>query len=299
MQKQKMNETGQDRRDTIAGRLGDVRPGTGAPRRAREQGTAARPRHRHLRKQILAAAVATAAAAGGMTALLTASTGHPPTALTTVTRALANTSADSYSFTLHSTVKFRGRQLHSDVVSGAYDPRHELGTELLATGTSRDAPARTQIRFTGGYVYTQVAPGSSFGKPWNKSPVPSARAMPGNDLYGFITDQPVRPVELSAVLRSAGTLREVGRVSGPGWTGTRYAFTARFPGARESVSGTVDIDQQGRVRRLVTITTQGTHGKITTDRDLTFGNFGAPVPVTAPPASQVGYTSTPYLGFFF
>ena len=60
----------------------------------------------------------------------------------------------------------------------------------------------------------------------------------------------------------------------------------------------MDIDQQGRVRRLVTITTQGTHGRITTDRDLTFGNFGAPVPVTAPPASQVGYTSTPYLGFF-
>ena len=73
----------------------------------------------------------------------------------------------------------------------------------------------------------------------------------------------------------------------------------RFPGLNETVSGTVDIDQQGRVRRLVTITTQGRYGKVTTDTDLTFGNFGAPVPVTAPPASQVGYTGTPYSGYFF
>jgi hypothetical protein len=123
--------------------------------------------------------------------------------------------------------------------------------------------------------------------------------MPGNVVYGFVTDQPVTPAELSGVLRSAGTVRETGPASGPDWTGTRYAFTARFPGARESVSGTVDIDQHGRVRRLMTITTQGMHGGVTTDRDLTFGNFGAPVQVTVPPASQVGYTSKPYLGFLF
>jgi hypothetical protein len=297
-----MNETGQDRRGALAAGSGDLPPGTGSRRPAREQGTAARPRRRHLRKLTLAAAVATAAAAGGVTAaLLTASAGHPPTALATVTSALANTSAGSYSFTLDTTVNFRGREMHSDVVSGSYDPKDGAGTELLATTrTSQGDPVRIQIRFTGKYVYTQVAPGSSFGEPWNKSPVPSAAAaMPGNDVYGFVTDQPVSPAELSGVLRTAATVRQVGSASGPGWTGTRYAFTARFPGARESVTGTVDIDQQGRIRRLVTITTQGRYGRATTDRDLTFGNFGAPVPVTAPPASQVGYTSTPYLGFFF
>jgi hypothetical protein len=294
-----MNETGQDEPGTILGESGSVPPGTGSPVSARERGTAARLRHRHPRRQLLAAAVATAAVAGGTTALLTASAGHPPTAFTTVTSALANTSADSYSFTLDSTVRFRGSVEHSDVVSGAYDPRHMLGTEILATRVSRRAPVRMQIRFTRGYVYTQVPPGSGFGKPWNKSPVPSAAAaMPGYDVYGFVSDQPVSPAGLSGVLRSGGTAREAGSASGPGWTGTRYALTARFPAAQESISGTVDIDQQGRVRRLVTITTQGTHGRITTDRDLTFGNFGAPVPVTAPPASQVGYTSTPYLGFF-
>jgi hypothetical protein len=284
---------------TVAGGSADVPPGTGSLRSAREQGTAARLRHRHLRKHILAAALAIAAAAGVTTALLMVSASHPPTALATVTRALAVTSAGSYSFHLDSTVKYEGRELHSDVVSGSYDPRDGLGAELLA-GTSQGAPVRIQIRFTGRYVYTQVARGSGFGKPWNKSPVPpAAAAMPAQDVYGFVTDQPVSPAELSGVLRSAGTVRELGSASGPGWTGTRYAFTARFPAAHESVTGTVDIDQQGRVRRLVTLTTQGTHGRLTTDRDLTFSNFGAPVTVTAPPASQVGYTSTPYWGFFF
>ena len=299
--KQRWQETGRNGRGTVVGGSGDVPPGTGSPRSARAQGTAARPRYRHLRKQLLAAAVAIAAVAGGTTALLMRTAGHPPTAFTTVISALASTSADSYSFTLDSTAKFRGSEVRSDVVSGAYDPRHGHGTELLTTGTSPGGPVRIQIRFASGYVYTQVPPGSGFGKPWNKSPVPSARAdaMPGNDVYGFVTDEPVSPAELSGVLRPAGTVREVGSAAGPGWTGTRYAFTARFPGAQESVSGTVDIDQQGRVRRLVTITAQGTQGRITTDRDLTFGNFGAPVPVTAPPASQVGYTSKPYSGFLF
>lgn len=288
-----MNQTGQDERGAVVGEPGDVPPGTGAG----EQGTADRPRHWHLRKKILAAAVAAAAAAGVTTALLTASAGHPPAASATVASALASTSADSYSFTLDSTVNFSGREIRSDVVSGAYDPRHRLGTELLATGTSQGAPVRIQVRFTSGYVYTQVAPGSGFGKPWDKFPVSSARAA--YSVYGFVTDQPVSPAELSRVLRSAGTVREVGSASGPGWTGTRYAFTARFPAAYVSVSGTVDIDQQGRVRHLATITTSGTRGKLTTDRDLTFGNFGALVPVTTPPANQVRYTSTPYLGYLF
>jgi hypothetical protein len=66
------------------------------------------------------------------------------------------------------------------------------------------------------------------------------------------------------------------------------------------VSGTVYVDQQGWVRRLVTTTRQGMRLDVTTDRDLTFSDFGAPAPVTAPPASQVKYTSgRPYWGFFF
>jgi len=191
--------------------------------------------------------------------------------------------------------------MHADVVSGAFDPRHGLGTELLAARQPQ-RPVTAQIRFLGRYVYTRVSGSSTFRKPWDKAPVPPEAGdgiPPRYEIYGFVTDRPVSPATLSGALRSAGTVREAGSASGPGWTGTRYKFTVRFPEGRQSLTATVELDQQGRVRRLVTITTQGKQGDITTDRDLTFGGFGAPVPVTAPPASQVAYTSRPYWGFLF
>jgi hypothetical protein len=282
---------------------GDVRPGTGVRCGVRHQGAAARQRRRRLLGWML---VPTAVAAAGVTAVLLAACGSQPpaapaapAALAVVTGALARTSAQSYSFSLDSAVHLRGRQLHSDLVSGAFDPRRGLGTELLATRTQQ-RPVTAEIRFIARYVYTRVSPGSgSLGRPWNKSPLPPATAdgiPPGYEVYGFVTDLPVSPAELSGVLRSAGTVRKAGSASGPGWTGTRYAFIARFPRTAESLSATVYVDQQGRVRRLVTISTQG---RLTTDRDLEFGDFGAPVPVTPPPATQVKYTSYPYWGFLF
>ncbi len=258
-------------------------------------------RHRRLRGRVLAAPGTAAAAASVTAALLTGCASHPPTALAVVSSALTKTAAQSYSFHLDSAVWFnKARELNSDVVSGAFDPQRGLGTELLATRVPQ-GPVAAQIRFVGTYVYTRVSAGSalgSIGKPWDKAPVPSVEAdgMPGYEVYGFVTDRPVSPVELAKVLRSAGAVRDEGSASGPGWTGTKYAFTARFSGPTESVSGTVYVDQQGRVRRLVTITTQG---GVTTDRDLTFGDFGAPVPVSAPPVSQVKYTTRPYWGFLF
>jgi hypothetical protein len=241
------------------------------------------------------------AAAGVTAALLAASVGPAPSPLAAVVGALAKTSAGSYSFSLDSVVRFRGRKMNSDMVSGVFDPRYGLGTELLATQRPQ-GPVTAQIRFLGRYVYTREPGSSVLGKPWDKAPVPPVAAdgiPPQYEIYGFVTDRPVSPAELSAALRSAGTVREAGSASGPGWTGTRYVFTARFPEAPQSLTATVELDQQGRVRRLVTITTQGKQGNLTTDRDLTFGDFGAPVPVTAPPASQVAYTSRPYWGFLF
>jgi hypothetical protein len=296
-----MNHTGQDGPGTLAGGPAGLPPRCDSPPSAGEQPAAARSRRPRPRTLILAAAVTAAVAGAGVTAgLLTVPAGRPPTPLTTVTRALAATAAGSYRFTLDSAVNYRGRVLHSDVVSGSYDPGHRAGAEVLATRTSLGALVRVQIRFAGTYVYTQQAPGSGYGKPWNKSPVPpAAAALPPSDVYGFASDEPVSPAELSAVLRFAATVRRAGAVSGQGWTGTRYTFTARFPGADETVTGTIDIDQHGHIRRVVTITAQGTHGRLTTDQDLTLGDFGAPVPVTTPPASQVGYTSTPYSGYLF
>jgi hypothetical protein len=293
-----MNETGQNARGTFLAGSDDVPPGTGLLSGVREQDAGVLRRHSRRRMRVLVPAGAVAAAAGVTAALLAASASDAPSPLTAVTSALAKTSADSYSFSLDSTVQFKGREFNSDVVSGAFDPGHERGTELLLTTLlAQQRSARAQIRFIGKYVYTWVSPGSglgAIGKPWDKAPVPPSGTVgtPEDDVYGFVTDRPVSPAELSRVLRSAGTVRDEGSASGPGWIGTKYAFF----GAREAVSGTVYVDQQGRVRRLVTVTTDK---GITTDRDLTFGDFGAPVSATAPPVSQVKYTSKPWWGFFF
>jgi hypothetical protein len=290
-----MNEAVKDARGTIPAGSGDVPPGTDLPRGGRDRGAAPRRCRRRRRMRVLVAAAVPATAA-----LLVACAGNAPSPLTAVTSAVAQTSAAGYSFTLDFTVHVAGRELRSVVVSGAFDPGHELGAELLtAQGPN---PATARIRFMGKYVYTCVSsPGSKLGtpgKPWDKAPVPpaGADAMPGNDVYGFVSDQPVSPAELSAVLGSAGTVRDEGSASGPGWTGTRYTFTAHFLDGRESVTATVYVDQHGQVRRLVTITTQG---RVTTDRNLTFVGFGVPTAVTAPPAAQTVYTSQPYWGFLF
>jgi hypothetical protein len=256
----------------------------------------------------LGATAAVVVAAGGVTAVLVAASGsHAPTALATVTGALSKTAAQSYAFHLRTMASVLAGRAKLTEVSGALDPARGLGTELLTTRSAQH-PARMQIRFIGRYVYTSLSPASgpgTLGRLWDKTPAAAGR--PPQSPGSFVSDLPVSPAELSGVLRSAGQVKDEGPASGPGWTGTRYAFTARisgppesastgFPSGPEKVSGTVYLDQQGRVRRLVTITTRG---KLVTRRNLTCSNFGAPIRVTAPPASQVKDTSAPYWGFYF
>lgn len=293
-----MNKTGPDTSGTSHGRPDDAPPGP-----------AARPRHRPSRTLVLfeAGAVAAAGLAAGVTVALHTAPGVPspaaaPSPLAAVTSALARTAAESYTFSLNSTVHFAGKDLHSDMVSGAFDRRHDLGTEML-TNHSAGLTTWAQVRFIGAHLYTWASPGYGFGKPWDETPLAAAAAngMPPGDLYGFASDQPVSPAALTVVLRSADAT--VHAISSPGWTGTKYTFTARLYDGRESVSGTVYVDQQGQVRRLMTITTdegRGAKSGPTTDRDITFGDFGDPVRVSAPPASQVRHTrGEPYWGFYF
>lgn len=259
-----------------------------------------------VRVLAVASAVAGAALAAGITATLHMSAAAL-SPLSAVTSALTRTSEQSYTFSLDTTVQLHSKELNSDLVSGVYDPRQHLGTELLAEHAGGQTQ-RAHVFFIGPYLYTSVSPGAGFGKLWDKSPRAAATAagMPPGDLYGFVSDQPVSPAELTVVLRSAGTAaHDSGRVSGPGWTGIKYTFTASLYEGRESVSGAVYVDQQGRVRRLMTITTEegrqaAEKAVLTTDRNITFANFGAPVRVATPPASQVKYTSgQPYWGFYF
>jgi hypothetical protein len=261
------------------------------------------PRRRRMRFLAVAGGVAAVALAAGLTAALRAAapTSAARSPLSAVTGALARTAARSYAFTVQTTVRNRTTELNSVLVSGAYDPGQRLGAEAL-TASNAGPDKRMQVRFIGAYLYTSVPSGSGFGRPWDKSSLAAATAAAGpapNEPYGFTSDQAVSPSGLIAVLRLPGTtVRDSGPASGPGWTGVGYTFAARD--GQATISGAVDVDQQGRVRRMTVTTDDGVQPVTTTDRDISFGDFGAPVRVSAPPASQAEYTTgRPYRGFYF
>jgi hypothetical protein len=98
----------------------------------------------------------------------------------------------------------------------------------------------------------------------------------------------VDPQDLLALLQSATQVREAGPASGPGWTGSAYTFTAATTltgpvHTPVNTSGTVDVDQQGQIRQVDALESFGhTVRKV----EITFGGFGIPVVVSAPPASE-------------
>jgi Sigma-70 region 2 len=83
----------------------------------------------------------------------------------------------------------------------------------------------------------------------------------------------VDPGTFLAQLEKAGTVTDEGPASGPGWTGTKYAFAVRAgKNGPVAVSGTVDV---------------------------TFSHFGESVQTpAAPPASQVYNYGKQILGYF-
>jgi hypothetical protein len=201
---------------------------------------------------------------------------------------------------------------------GAFDPVRHVGEETLPLHP--EIPAVSEIRYIGKYVYEYLtAPNccGSDGKPWDKLNAPSPSFPSQNNEHSVIQNGlaylpngvmggPVTPYNLLTVLESLGTVREDGPVSGPGWTGTRYSFTATvedFISASDiprPERGTVYVDQQGRVRRLVltTVVQPPFRGLESITNDVTFSDFGAPVSVTVPPANQVDNQATagPFFG---
>jgi hypothetical protein len=293
-----MNKAGPASSGTFHGGSDDLPTETVLPLRVGEEGSADQqyPRRRRMRVIMVASAVAVAALAAGITATLHGA----PSPLSAVASALARTAAGSYAFSLDSATLTAGKERNSDVVTGAFDPRHGLSTEMLTARSPGQHSVQAQIRFIGTYLYTRVSPGSrlpAMAKPWDKTLSAAAGGIPSGYDYGFVSDQPVSPDALAAVLQSANTsVHDSGPASGPGWTGTRYTFTVHL-GPQQSLDGTIYLDQQGRVRRLVTTTKQN---RLTIVRDLTISHFGTPVSVTPPPSNQVQYTSgRPYWGFYF
>jgi len=243
-------------------------------------------RQRRARALVPAGAVAALGGAAAVAVTLTATVAAAPSAFAAVTAAAAKTSAESFHVTVRqSTVVGSPSGARSSVrMVGAFDPSRGLGEETASGGPV------SQVRYLGKHVYARFTKTDQLGhgKPW---------------LESLNIGLPYNPATFLAQLEKAGTVVDEGPASGPGWTGTKYAFAVRaVKNGPVAVSGTVYVDRHGLVRHLVMTTTlqpvPGEPWERFTD-DVTFGGFGVSVPVAAPPASQVYNAAHLKVGYFF
>lgn len=261
---------------------------------------------RRLRRRA-AFAVGSAVAVGAGLAL-TATGAQSALAATTA----AAPAAQSYRVSMVTTETFTAQSGGGHIVDmltkGAFDPARHVGAVRLAVNP--ELPAVTAIRYIDGnaYLYFPVpepGPLGTNGMHWLQA---TAEAPFGNFVDNLPIDAVeglVTPSQLLAELQSLTTLEPAGPASGPGWTGTRYTFTANdieldsVPPA--VIHGSVTVDQDGRVRQLLLpavapASYASATGIETLTINLTFSHFGVPVHVKAPPASQV-YNPGPGTGF--
>ena len=287
-----MSDTEEAVRHLFAAATEDIPPGIDLLR-----GVRARSRKRVVRVRALVAAGAAGIVAA--TAAVTLSAVGTPSAFAQVTRAAARTAATSYRISATGRIlKIGGLRSQSWTTAyGEFDPARRVGEQTDNLGD--------QIRYVGGYAYVFVtddlraASHVMKGTPipdwasWERLPswLDQGAGTAGLAMLGRFPSLlgQVDPQDLLGLLQSATQVREVGPASGPGWTGTAYAFSAAttLSGGPLHISvssnGTVDVDQQGRVRQFDAVESfDGTVRKI----EITFGDFGLPVSVSAPPASE-------------
>ncbi|WP_248963623.1 hypothetical protein [Sphaerisporangium perillae] len=214
------------------------------------------------------AAVGVVAAVGTTVLVLP---GSQPSAQAQVAAAIENTSSESYRIHVDAGVK---------TFDGAFDPVQRVGS-ITGHGDGTDT------RFIGDLMYIRE-PGAP---KWTVYPRSEALRKDAPAATVLVKLAPLDPQGALQQLRSATDVREDGSASGTGWTGQRFKFSLnsdeRLGSSNASdkpftVTGAVEVDDQGRVRRLeVTFSDNG-------QRDvMDFGDFGTPVTVTAPPADQV------------
>jgi hypothetical protein len=138
------------------------------------------------------------------------------------------------------------------------------------------------LREVGGYTYVYMAhPVGHPGRHWERIPDAVIGHPPAVNAIAAAT-----PQQMLSEIKKADTVTAAGPTSGPGWTGTRYAFSGA-PDPDTTISGTVDVDRQGRARALaLTIRLTSRLNVFVQTQALTFSDFGAPVNVTPPPADQ-------------
>lgn len=269
-----MNNADTETRRVLAAATEDMPPGIDLL-----AGFVARRRDRVRRTRgrvVLSGAVAVTAVA--VTAV-TLTTGSAPPTVATVTSALTRTLAQSYRFgDQGGSYNIRNGRITDRAhytCTSAIDPvRYLAATSCSVGGVDREVGEYT-------YLYI-VDPVGHPGKHWERVPTaPLGLWLPAIDGYSTAT-----PQQMLSEIEQIGKVTVVGSASGPGWTGTRYAFSGS-QGSRRLISGTVDVDQQGRARSLV-VTTRSTSevNVFVVTQVLTFSDFGERVTVTPPPADQ-------------
>ncbi|MEO3868730.1 hypothetical protein ABGB18_07865 [Nonomuraea sp. B12E4] len=215
------------------------------------------------------ATLGVAAAVGALVVVLPA---NQSSAEAHVDAAVANTSRQSYR--IHSTSGAK-------TFDGAFDPGRGVGVITEAT-------TKSETRFIGDLMYRREQPGSH----WVVARRDQAVLEDAPTVIKLVKLAPMEPEAALERLRSATDVREERSISGQGWDGQRFTFAledggrsnAKGGGQEELVgaTGSVDVDDEGRVRRLdVTFSDDG-HRNV-----MDFTDFGAEVTVEAPPAAEV------------
>jgi len=223
------------------------------------------------------ASVGTATAAG-IAIAAAVSVGGAQSAQAQVAAAIDTTSGQSF--------KVHIVQEGGDVYDGISDPARQMGVSTSADGS--------EWRYIGATTYARKK-GATLpaGKVWIAEQRPSRSQLAQFPAEGLLIKvAPDDPQVALDRLRAKGRISEDGTASGPGWTGKRYSFAlgasddAKGVKGGKAVTGTIDVDSQGRVRAVSFTTAPGTMtGAL--HEVMTFSDFGVAVNVTAPPASQV------------
>jgi hypothetical protein len=251
-----------------------------------------RVRRQRVRRRVLVPSLATLATASVLAvAALVASalTGTgTPSAQARVVAAAGRTATEGYRVRMVSTKssKVPAPSSVTQTTEGVFDPAQR-------TGRLWNQDQGLEARFVGDMVYTELPAGlRSGGKRWlaKKRSADADQVLPAFvQLNNLAWQDPQRAL---AQLRSAAAVREQGRASGDGWSGRRYSFELDDEVKRGTrVTGTVDVDQAGRVRRLEVTdrltTNAGRTPTATLHIIMEFRDYGAHEKVSAPPAGEV------------
>ncbi len=250
-------------------------------------------RHRARRRRVLVPSLAALGAAGVLAAVAvatsTVTTTPPASAHERVAAAVTRTAQDGYRIQV-ATSGTKGDRDETTVSQGVYDPAGRAVRMVEVTPVT----GHVLIFHLDGRVYVQLPAevgqrqGLPEGARWFLRTTADPNDAGISDLADFGRRALLGPQRALELAQSASDMREVGPVTGDGWAGTRFAFTLIDRLWR--VTGSVDVDGDGRVRRLEfsSTSTDTAHGSAgTVHWVLTFSDFGIRERVTLPPDSQV------------